>query len=173
MTKAELYQKAEYLRDSVFAASDGIVTTFAIAAGSTGAHLDNSIVLILGFANLFADSFSMASGNYLGIKSEMDYQIAKELPNQKQRSPIIHSLYTFISFNIAGLFPLVPYLLSLDQPFKISIVLVAVELFVIGVWRSKYTKRSWIISGWEMLSIGGVAAVVAYFVGLFTDRYII
>ncbi|HSL86157.1 MAG TPA: VIT1/CCC1 transporter family protein [Bacteroidales bacterium] len=172
MTKAELYQKAEYLRDSVFAASDGIVTTFAIAAGSTGAHIDNSVVLILGLANLFADSFSMASGNYLGIKSEMDYEVAEKLPEDKKRSPVTHSIYTFISFNLAGLFPLMPYLLGINNPFKISIIIVVIELFLIGVMRSKMTKRSWIISGWEMLSVGGIAAGVAFFVGLLTDKYI-
>jgi vacuolar iron transporter family protein len=33
--------------------------------------------LILGFANLFADGFSMAIGNYLGTKSQKEY-IEKE-----------------------------------------------------------------------------------------------
>ncbi len=47
MSKEELYKKAEYLGDAVFAASDGIVTTFAIAAGSSGANLDDSIVVVL------------------------------------------------------------------------------------------------------------------------------
>lgn len=173
MSRKELYKKAEYLRDSVFAASDGIVTTFAIAAGSTGAHLDNSVVLILGFANLFADSFSMASGNYLGIKSEMDYENAEKLPDEKDRTPITNSLYTFISFNIAGLFPLTPYLLGLPDPFSYAVFLVFIELFIIGVMRSKFTRRKWYLSGFEMLLVGGIAASVAYLVGLFSDIYII
>jgi len=42
-----------YLSDFVYGGIDGSVTTFAIVAGVTGASLSPTIVLILGFANLF------------------------------------------------------------------------------------------------------------------------
>lgn len=47
-------------------------------AGVAGADLSPAIVLIVGFANLFADGFSMASGNYLGTKSEMEFYRKEE-----------------------------------------------------------------------------------------------
>lgn len=59
-----------YLRDFVYGAIDGAVTTFAVVAGVAGAGLRTSIVLILGAANLVADGFSMAVGNFLGLRSE-------------------------------------------------------------------------------------------------------
>ncbi|MCC6889716.1 MAG: VIT1/CCC1 transporter family protein [Hyphomicrobiales bacterium] len=59
-----------YLRDWVYGAIDGVVTTFAVAAGVAGANLAPQIVLILGVANLLADGFSMAVANYSGTKSE-------------------------------------------------------------------------------------------------------
>lgn len=62
-----------YIRDIVYGANDGIITTFAVVAGVAGAGLEPRIVLILGFANLFADALSMAAGNYLGTKSELEY----------------------------------------------------------------------------------------------------
>ena len=49
------------------------VTTFAIVAGVVGASLSPSIVIILGFANLFADGFAMAVGNYLSTRSRIEY----------------------------------------------------------------------------------------------------
>jgi len=52
---------------------DGIVTTFAVVSGVIGADLSVSIILILGFANLVADGFSMAAGSYMAIKSDQDY----------------------------------------------------------------------------------------------------
>jgi len=64
---------SSYLSDFVYGSIDGSVTTFAIVAGVTGASLSPSIVLILGFANLFADGFSMAVGNYLSTKSKKEY----------------------------------------------------------------------------------------------------
>ena len=62
-----------YLKNAIYGASDGIVTTFAIIAGVVGASLDVIVILILGFAKLLADAFSMAVANYLGQKSERDY----------------------------------------------------------------------------------------------------
>lgn len=62
-----------YIRDAVFGANDGIVTTFAVVAGVAGSNLPLNTVLILGFANLLADGLAMGLGNYLGIKSEVDY----------------------------------------------------------------------------------------------------
>lgn len=67
-----------YLREVVFAASDGLVTTFAVVAGSAGAHLDPYIIIILGFANLVGDGFSMGLGEYLGSKSEREYYDEQE-----------------------------------------------------------------------------------------------
>ena len=63
---------AKYLPEFVYGGIDGIVTTFAVVAGATGADLPLSVVLILWFANLFADGFSMAIGAYLAEKSEHD-----------------------------------------------------------------------------------------------------
>ena len=59
----------KYIKDAVFAANDGVVTTFAVVASVMGAGLSPLIILILGFANLLADGFSMATGNYLGSRS--------------------------------------------------------------------------------------------------------
>jgi VIT1/CCC1 family predicted Fe2+/Mn2+ transporter len=61
------------VEDFVYGATDGSVTTFAVVAGVIGAQLSPSIVLILGFANLFADGFSMAVGNYLSSKTRIEY----------------------------------------------------------------------------------------------------
>lgn len=62
----------EYLREFVYGGIDGAVTTFAVVAGGFGAGLDSGILIILGFANLLADGFSMSVGAYLSAKSDLD-----------------------------------------------------------------------------------------------------
>jgi len=62
--------RSSYLRDFVYGAIDGTVTTFAVVSGVAGAGLDSGIVIILGIANLIGDGFSMAASNYLGIRAE-------------------------------------------------------------------------------------------------------
>ena len=59
-----------YLRDFVYGAVDGTVTTFAVVTGVAGANLPGRIVLVLGLANVVGDGFSMAVGNFLATRSE-------------------------------------------------------------------------------------------------------
>jgi len=60
------------LRDLVYGAIDGSVTTFAIVAGVAGAGLSPFVIVALGFANVLADGFSMAASNYSGTKADQD-----------------------------------------------------------------------------------------------------
>ncbi len=61
-----------YLRDLVYGALDGAITTMAVVAGTAGAALPPRIGVILGLANLIADGLSMGASNYLGLKSELE-----------------------------------------------------------------------------------------------------
>jgi VIT1/CCC1 family predicted Fe2+/Mn2+ transporter len=65
-------RQPSYLRDWVYGGIDGAVTTFAVVSGVTGADLTARVLLILGIANLVADGFSMAAGNYLATATERD-----------------------------------------------------------------------------------------------------
>ncbi len=58
-----------YMKDFIYGANDGIITTFAIVSGASGAGFPPLVVIVLGFANLLADGFSMAASNYLGSSS--------------------------------------------------------------------------------------------------------
>jgi VIT1/CCC1 family predicted Fe2+/Mn2+ transporter len=58
------------LRDFIYGAIDGAVTTFAVVCSVEGARLPAGIVVVLGVANLVADGFSMAASNYLGTRAE-------------------------------------------------------------------------------------------------------
>ncbi|MCA9385613.1 VIT1/CCC1 transporter family protein [Candidatus Dojkabacteria bacterium] len=67
---------SEYIKEIVYGGNDGIVTTFAVVAGFTGANTGDIAtfsfitVLLFGLANLFADASSMGLGNFLSIRSE-------------------------------------------------------------------------------------------------------
>lgn len=161
-TRYHTHEEGGLLKDSVWAATDGIITTFAVVAGSTGASLTTNIVLILGFANLFADGFSMAVSNFLGTESEFDY----EGINAKRRKGLFsHSIATFFAFAVAGFFPLTPFVLMLNHPSFISIFVTGAALFIVGILRSMVTRKHFIRSGVEMLLIGGVAAGIAFSAG--------
>ena len=69
-----------YLRDFIYGAIDGIVTTFAVVSGVAGAGLSSGVVIVLGVANLLGDGFSMGVSNFLGTRAEdQQRQLARRL----------------------------------------------------------------------------------------------
>jgi VIT1/CCC1 family predicted Fe2+/Mn2+ transporter/rubrerythrin len=60
------------VRDMIFGANDGLVSTLAFVAGVVGAITNPSIVLLSGVAELFAGTISMAVGSYQSSKSELE-----------------------------------------------------------------------------------------------------
>ena len=151
-----------YLPDLVYGANDGIITTFAIVSGVVGADLSRTIILILGFANLFADSISMGASNYLARRSE-----ANVADRATRGRAVRHAAATIIAFVLAGVVPLVAYLLPLDGQgrFAAAMALTAAALFFVGAARSLVTGLSAFRSGLEMLVVGSLAAAVAYLIG--------
>ena len=216
------------LEEFVYGATDGAVTTFAVVAGVVGASLSPSIVLILGFANLLADGFSMAVGNYLATKARREYiekarrreewEIVNKVDQERQevrdiyankgfkddlledivriitsrrkvwvdtmmreelgliedgRRPRDAAVTTFAAFNAVGLIPLLPFTIlyavgsitSVDDAFVYSVGFTAAAFFLIGIVKGRIVQRPLLRSGLSTLSIGAIAAAVAYVVG--------
>lgn len=161
-----------YLKDLVYGANDGIITTFAVVAGVAGAALEARVVLILGFANLLADGFSMGASNFLAIRSDEAVRAASGRAVEEP-FPARHSLATFGAFVLAGVIPLVSYVVAFGgSEFWNAVLLTMVTLFGVGAARSLVTDKSWWRSGVEMLVVGATAAAVAYAVGALMKRLI-
>jgi vacuolar iron transporter family protein len=155
-----------YIRDLVYGANDGVITTFAVVAGVTGGTLSPMTVLVLGIANLLADGLSMGVGNYLGIRSDERVREAQQLPEQ-EAFPARHGLVTFVAFVAAGAVPLMPYLFSgasLDRVIR-SIGLSLAVLFTVGAARARVGTGTWWANGLEMVGLGAVVGGVAYYAG--------
>lgn len=164
--------KKKYLPEFVYGGIDGTITTFAVVAGAIGASLDAAVILILGFANLFADGFSMAVSNYLSNKSQKDLdELDKKEKNKKD--PRKTALATFVFFLIVGFVPLLSFVAALPFPeiesykFTISFVLTGIALITVGAFRGKIAgKNSW-KTAIETFFVGGIAALIAFLVGYF------
>jgi VIT1/CCC1 family predicted Fe2+/Mn2+ transporter len=155
-----------YIRDVVYGANDGVITTFAVVAGVTGGTLAPVTVLVLGVANLLADGLSMGVGNYLGIRSDERVREAQQLPEQ-EAFPIRHGVATFVAFVTAGAVPLLPYLFSSTATnlFAMSTGVSLAVLFVVGAARARVGAGSWWANGLEMLVLGVIVGAVAYYAG--------
>jgi VIT1/CCC1 family predicted Fe2+/Mn2+ transporter len=76
-------RRHSYLGDAVLGGIDGCVTTFAVVAGAVGGGFTSLVVVVLGFANLLADGFSMAVSNYQGTKSQRE--LVEEARREEER----------------------------------------------------------------------------------------
>lgn len=167
------------LKASVYGANDGIITTFAVVAGVAGAGLSAQVVLILGIANMIADGMSMGIGDFLGERSEQRLRKIQKDDDRAKDGLWKTGAVTFVWFVIAGSLPLLPYWLKFfglpiqsEYQFFWSIVSTGGALFTIGSLRTYFTKGKWWMNGLEMLGIGALAAIVAYFLGAWIESVV-
>ncbi len=178
-----------YLGPLVYGGIDGCVTTFAVVSGSVGADLDSAYIIVLGFANLLADGFSMSIGAYLSSKSELSLEQKRTASTGEQeppahatvlagKTPLKVGLATYLAFIFVGLIPLLIYVWDYFFPveanlFLTSSLLTGLGFAVIGWLKAHVTGTSVIRGLLETLSLGAIAAVVAYGIGHWLKELVI
>jgi vacuolar iron transporter family protein len=184
MAKKTIRQKTsahfeEYLGEFVYGSIDGTVTTFAVVAGATGANFSVIVIIVLGFANLVADGFSMGVGSYLSSKSEADVMRKNKEDIVSTASPVIKGVTTFGAFFVVGLVPLLIYIvdylfkLGIDDLFLYASILTALAFTGIGFLKSHVGHTSRRRGVAETLILGLIAAVLAYVFGALLEGVIV
>ncbi len=155
----------KYASEFVYGGIDGTITTMAIIAGSAGAGLPTSVIIILGLANIVADGFSMGVSRYLAAKTEI------ELGRSIDNKPVQSGIATALSFVLIGLIPLSAFIYAYvmqkngDAAYPYAYALTAVAFFLVGSLKSRFTKKGVISGGLETLLVGGLGAIIAYTIG--------
>jgi VIT1/CCC1 family predicted Fe2+/Mn2+ transporter len=123
--------------------------------GFSGAELERVVQVITADPQVWVNTM---------LREELDHPAREVSPGQA-------GLVTYTGFMLAGLIPLVPFVLQLVlldhslRAFQWSILLAGVVFFGIGALKSRYVDQPWYWSGAETLTVGGVAAGLAYLVG--------
>ena len=159
----------KYLPEFVYWGIDGSITTFAIVAWSVGANLDASVILILWFANVLADGFSMSVGAYLSADA------SEEAVEKKER--FYKACATFVSFIVLGLIPLSIYVLEyfwaiFSNTFLITSVLTVLSFAFIGYMKSFVARSSLFKNMFETILLWIAAAGLAYYVWYALEKII-
>lgn len=213
------------VREVVFGAQDGLVSTLAVVAAVVGASDDRLAVLIAGFAAALAGVFSMAIGEYMGSKSQVEIfrrQIAEERREVEDRpqeaeaevaylfmqegmdaedawtaaaliarnpesllatmvakelgitadegdttgSPLRGALFMGGAFALGAAFPVAPFLVAEGTGALVAATgLSGAALFAVGAAKARWTHRSWLASGLEVLVLAAVAGIAGYLFG--------
>jgi len=123
--------------------------------GFRGSDLDRAVEIITSNKEVWVETMMVEE---LGILSEDNH-------------PFFNGLSTFVSFILAGFVPLLFFVAALAVPglekysFIMSVILTAITLFAVGSLRALITQTRWWRSGFEMLIVGGAAALGAYLIG--------
>jgi VIT1/CCC1 family predicted Fe2+/Mn2+ transporter len=126
----------------------------------------------MGLANIFADGFSMGTGRYLSIKTE------QELGTSTNIKALKSGIATAFSFFLLGLILLLPFIFSYifnynnNTVLYVTVILLIILLFSIGIIKSKFTKKPPIQSGLNTLFIGGIGSIIAYTTGFLLKNII-
>ena len=155
-----------YVRDLVYGANDGIITTFAVVTGVTGGQLTPLAILVIGAANLAADGVSMGVGNFMAIRADEQAREADGLP-ELESHPWKHGLATLLAFVVSGTVPLLAYVLPVPPAWQLTASTMGTfgALFLVGVARAAVTRDRWWRTAFETVSLGAVVAAAAYGAG--------
>jgi hypothetical protein len=125
------YTNSEYIKSLVFGGLDGIITTFAVVAAVAGAEMDNSVVILMGIANLVSDGISMGLGEPVFC------------PARRSSPPHLLSAYTCIGVHVFA---------KTSQPDPLDFVSVSVHAgdFLSAKSEKEYIKSEWKRETWEM-----------------------
>lgn len=154
--------KEEYLRSSLFGFEDALVSTTGMVVGISIGTSNLRFILLAAFVTISVEAVSMAAGEFLS--DEAVHELDRK---QRKDNILIAAGVMFLSYVLGGLIPVIPVIfLPHLQGIIGSITAAFIGLFILGFVKGKIVNINRIRSAFEMLIIGGVAAIIGIIVGL-------
>ncbi len=103
------------------------------------------------------------------MELQAEYTVGEEvgLTSEESWPPVKAGILTGLSFTVASLVPILPFTFMEVTPAVITAATASVaSLFAVGASKAIFTRKSWVISGLEMMVIGTLAAAATYVIGL-------
>lgn len=152
----------DYIHSIFFGIEDSLVSTTGALAGIAIGAGSKELILVTALVIIAVESTSMGASEFLSEETEEDVEKVK-----RPASPKVSGLLVFVSYILAGLIPLLPYLvLPHLQAIPVSIVAALIGMIILGIAKGKISNKSKFRSAIEVLIIGGIAAAIGIAVGL-------
>ena len=153
-----------FLRNFVFGAEDGLVSTVGLLAGVSFAGLGSRYIIVSGIILILVEALSMAAGAYISEDSSVDI-----ITDGKKNSNLIYdSVVMFFSYLLIGLIPLLPYIFIGDTrvAFYWSLGSTLLALFSLGLFKGYFLGKPLLLNAFKIAGIGSVVVGIAVVVGL-------
>lgn len=154
------------IRAAVLGGVDGVITSFAIVAGSSAGGLPMRNVLIVGSSSVVADGISMGISEFLSSTTERFVAARHDTTVNKTIAthPAVLGVLCFTTFVLFGAVPIAAFVLT-SGSLVWCIVFSVVELLVLGGARTFMTKESIPFALAQTVLLGAVAGTVAFAIG--------
>ncbi len=219
--------KGKAIREVIYGATDGLVSSLGFVIGVFGALAQARIILITGIAEATAGALSMGFSAYISSKSQAEFFLAeigreereiRETPEKERDevrkiyakkgfrgqelemvvqkitsdpkvwlrcmmeeelglivesfdTPWAVGVITAASYLAAAFLPILPFaFVAPGQALSLALGISIATLFVLGAGKTRLTKTPPVKSGLELVTIGAIAALVGYAVGLAAGR---
>ena len=215
--------KGRIIRDIVYAADTGLITTIAFLAGVSVSLVVTRSILMAGIAHITSGTVAIFLGAYISTKAQRDFfenqiererQEIKELPEKETEeirdifrefgfqeddlevavrritsnkdlwlkfmiqeeiglvpgttdNPTSIGLISAGSFLIGAIPAIAPFFFvySVSTALLIAAIVVVAFLFILGVWKTRFTKVHWLRSGIETLIFGAASCGIGFSLG--------
>lgn len=150
-----------FLRNFVFGAEDGLVSTVGLLSGISFAGLGSREIILSGVILIMVEAISMGAGVYISEDSE------KELDPNEKENQLSDAVVMFFSYALIGLIPLLPYMIFPDTrlAFYWSIAVSLVALFCVGLFKGYFVHHQPLRGAIKITLIGAIVIAVAVFIG--------
>jgi VIT1/CCC1 family predicted Fe2+/Mn2+ transporter len=159
-----MQERKGFLRNFIFGAEDGLVSTVGLLSGVSFAGLGSRAVIVSGVILILVEALSMAAGVYISEDSTNELETTKA----RQDNILNDSIIMFLSYLFIGLIPLLPYTVTSDTrlAFYWSIAGTIIALFLLGLFKAHFVGKSLLRSALKLTLIGVVVVALSVAVGV-------
>ena len=167
-TKSEL-EHSEHVRDEEFLETEKFpedeteeIREIYAKKGFKGEILENIVMHITSDKKLWVDEMMIGEHGMI----------------EEDKNPKMNALMTFISFCLLGAIPISPYFyafitgIKVENAFLLACIFTGIAFMIVGYLKAKVNQANILKAIIETLSLGAVAAGVAYFVGDWLEKII-
>lgn len=152
----------DYIHSSFFGIEDSLVSTTGVVAGIAISTSNKSFIIISGIIVIAVEAISMGASEFISEETEEEIEI-----QSAEAKPAVSGLIMFISYILAGIVPILPFVfLPIPTAIVWSVVAALVGLIILGIFKGELTHKSILRSSLEVLIIGGISAAIGIAVGI-------